>query len=92
MQRDVEKVEEIYGAWGKRDLTSILLRMAQDVEVVPSPELPWGGEYSGHDGMRQFFAVWAEHLDSRLLLERLIDAGDQVVAVGRQRCSTSAAT
>jgi hypothetical protein len=37
MQRDVEKAEEIFGAWGKRDLTSILLRMAQECHDVGRP-------------------------------------------------------
>jgi uncharacterized protein len=83
MQRDIEKVEELYSAYQKRDLKSVLLLMAKDVEVMQSPELPWGGLYRGHDGVRQFLSALAERLDSRVLIERLIDAGDKVVAVGR---------
>ena len=33
--------------------------------------------------MKQFLAVLGEHINSRVILERLIDAGDRVVAVGR---------
>jgi ketosteroid isomerase-like protein len=83
MQRDLERVEEIYEAYAKDDLATLLLLMGQEVEIVQSAELPWGGHYVGHDGMRQFLGALAQHLDSSLFIERLIDAGDQIVAVGR---------
>ncbi len=83
MQRDVERVLEINAAYQRRDLESSLLLMAETVEVIQSPELPWGGHYAGHDGVRRFLTSIAQHLDARVTLERMIDAGDQVVAVGR---------
>jgi ketosteroid isomerase-like protein len=83
MQRDVEKIEELYRAHDRRDLKSVLLLMAPEVEVIQSEELPWGGHYHGHDGVRQFLAALTQHVDSRVLIERLIDAGDRVVAIGR---------
>ena len=57
--------------------------MSKDVEIVQSPELPWGGNYRGHDGVRQFFAKLLEHVDSQVEIERLIDSGEHVVAIGR---------
>lgn len=83
MQRDIEKVEEIYAAHARRDFKSILLLLAKEVEFIQSSELPWGGSYAGHDGVRRLLNTVAEYLDSRVLIERLIDAGDKVVAVGR---------
>jgi uncharacterized protein len=83
MQRDIEKVEELYDAYRKRDWNAILSVLAKDVEITHSPELPWGGNYRGHTGARQFLAAVTVHLDSRIVIERLIDAGDQVVAIGR---------
>src|SRR4029077_10225853 len=83
MRRDVEKIEELYRAFGKRDLTSVLMLMAEDVEISQSPELPWGGLYRGHEGVRQFLGKLMEHLDTRVEIERLIDAGEHVVAIGR---------
>ncbi len=83
MQRDIEKVEEIYTAYQRRDFKSVLMLMAKDVEIMQSAELPWGGLYLGQDGVRRFLNLLAEHLDSRILIERLIDAGDRVVTVGR---------
>ena len=83
MQRDIEKVEELYSAYQKRDLRSMLLLLANDIELVQSAELPWGGIYRGHDGFRQLLSTVDGHLNARVLIERLIDAGDKVVAVGR---------
>jgi ketosteroid isomerase-like protein len=83
MQRDIEKVEELYGAHEKRDVGSMLLLLSKDIELVHSAELPWGGIYRGHDGFRQLLSTVEEHVHARVLIERLIDAGDKVVAVGR---------
>ena len=83
MQRDVEKIQELYRAFASRDIKSVLLLMAPEVEVIQSEELPWGGHYLGHDGVRKFLGTLAEHLDTRVLIERLIDSGDRVVAIGR---------
>jgi ketosteroid isomerase-like protein len=91
MQRDLEKVQDIYDAYERRDLVSVFQLLSKDVEFVQSTELPWGGHYTGHDGVRQFLATLREHVDSRVILERLIDAGDRVVAVGRtvgKACAT----
>lgn len=83
MQRDVENVEAIYRAWNRHDLPGVLRCLGRDVEIVQSAELPWGGIHLGHPGAQQFFAVIEAHLDSRVEIERLIDAGDHVVALGR---------
>ncbi len=83
MQRDVDRVAEIYAAFGKRNVAAVLELMAPEVEIRQSPELPWGGVYRGVEGVKQFIANLAENLDHRLSVDHLIDAGDHVVAVGR---------
>jgi ketosteroid isomerase-like protein len=83
MQRDVENVEAIYVAFGRRDLPAVLRHLGKDIEIVQSAELPWGGIYLGHAGVQQFYTALQTHLDSRVEMERLLDAGDHVVAVGR---------
>ena len=91
MERDLEKVQEIYDGYERRDLASVFQLLDKDVEFIQSNELPWGGHYIGHDGARKFFAALREHIDSRVILERLIDSGDRVVAVGRtvgKACAT----
>lgn len=83
MQRDVEKVQEIYRAFGKRDLHAVIALMANDVEIQQSAELPWGGSYCGHAGVKDFLAKLSEQLENRLTIEGVIDAGEQVVVSGR---------
>lgn len=79
----VEVVRGIYGAFARRDLAAALALLASDVEIVQSHEVAWGGHHRGHAGARTFFTRLGEALDSTLALERLIDAGEGVVAVGR---------
>jgi ketosteroid isomerase-like protein len=83
MERDLEKIEELYRAQQKRDISSILMLMSPEVEIIQSPELPWGGNYRGHDGVKKFLATLAEHIDSQVQVERMIDAGDKIAVVGR---------
>jgi len=68
MQRDVEKIQELYRGYERHDLKSVLLLMAPEVEVIQSEELPWGGHYQGHEGVRKFLGSLAEHLESRVSL------------------------
>lgn len=83
MQRDVERVEELYAALNRRKAKDALILVSKEIKIGQSPELPWGGEYLGHEGMRQYLGQMAEHLESRMEIECLVDAGQQVVAVGR---------
>ena len=83
MERDLEKIEELYSAQQKRDIRSILMLMAEDVEIIQSTELPWGGHYTGHDGVKQFLTRLTEQIDSQVQVERMIDAGEKVAVVGR---------
>jgi ketosteroid isomerase-like protein len=83
MERDIERIAELYASFQKRDLETILELSSPEITIVQSTELPWGGEYHGHEGLKKFLAALAQHLDTRVEIERLIDAGDHVVAVGR---------
>ena len=56
--------------------------LSPDIEIVQSDKLPWGGNYRGHDEARRFFGQLGSHIKSTLAIERLIDSGDHVAAVG----------
>lgn len=75
-------VQEIYAAFGRRDVAAVFARLSPDVELVQSTELPWGGRYRGLEGAGQFMMKLTTHLDSAVTLERMIAAGDHVVAIG----------
>jgi ketosteroid isomerase-like protein len=83
MERDLEKIEELYNPQQKRDLRSIIMLMSPDVEIIQSDELPWGGHYTGHDGVKKFLGALTEHIDSQVQVQRMIDAGDKIAVIGR---------
>lgn len=83
MQRDVERIEEIYEAIRRKKTAAVLALAAPEIEISQSSELPWGGIYSGQEGLKLFQTKLAEHLDSRVEIECCIDAGDHIVATGR---------
>ena len=81
-------VREMYDAFARRDGAALFARLHPDVELRQTELLPWGGHYRGHEGAREFFTRLREAIDSAVTVERLIDAGDHVVAVGRTRGHT----
>jgi ketosteroid isomerase-like protein len=82
---NVELVERVYQAFRRRDFPEIFRCCAPDVEVLQSAELPWGGEYRGHEEVMRYFGTLTKHISSSVILDRFIDAGDHVVAMGRTR-------
>lgn len=75
-------VEALYEGFRRRDLPVVFGLLSTDVEIVQSDMLPWGGCYRGHEGARRFFGQLGSHINSTLTIERLIDSGDHVAAVG----------
>jgi uncharacterized protein len=82
---EVRLVGEMYEAFARRDADAVLERLHPDVEIHQSELVPWGGHYRGHEGARDFFGRVLGAIDSTVTIERLIDAGDHVAAVGRTR-------
>jgi uncharacterized protein len=83
-QENVELTKGLYAAFFRQDMPAILKMTSPHIEVVQSAELPWGGHYRGHEGLQQFFGKLMECLNNRALpIERYLDAGDHVVAIGR---------
>ena len=83
-------VREMYDAFARRDGAAIFALLHSDVELRQTELLPWGGHYRGHEGAGEFFTRLREAIDSAVTVERLIDAGDHVVALGRTRGHTRA--
>lgn len=87
---NVELVKKVYDAFARRDMAAIFNLFARDIELVQSIEVPWGGVYRGHEQAAQFFAGLVQHITSRVVFERFIDAGDHVVAIGRTQGTVNA--
>jgi hypothetical protein len=81
----IELVQQAYESFARGDLPGLFALMAPEVEVSQSPELPWGGVYRGHAEVRRFLGKLTQHIQSRVEVERLIDAGGHVVAIGCTR-------
>jgi ketosteroid isomerase-like protein len=75
-------VEALYEGFRRRDMPKIFALLSPRVEIEQSKDLPWGGLYRGHEGARQFFGRLGAHINSTLAIERVIDSGDHVAAVG----------
>ena len=78
----VQTVQQLYDAFGRRDIATVFSLLSPEVEISQSAELPWGGVYRGHDGARQFFGKLGTHINSTLDIERFIRPGDHVAAIG----------
>lgn len=82
---NVALIERIYEAFRGRDLPAVFTLLADDVEIYQSRAIPWGGTYRGHEGAATFFTKLVTAITSAVTLERCVDAGDHVVAIGRTR-------
>lgn len=86
----VEIVRQMYDALARRDIAAAFSRFAADVELVQSEEVPWGGTYHGIEGAQAFFAGLIGAITSVVTVDRFIDAGDSVVAIGWTRGTVNA--
>jgi ketosteroid isomerase-like protein len=82
---NIDTIRRVYEAMKARDADVMQRLFADDISVWQSPELPWGGEYEGHDGVFTFFLTLVEHIESQVTTESLFAAGDHVVQTGRTR-------
>ena len=84
-QRNVEILRAVFQAFNDGDIERILQFMHPEFEAVVPPELSAEPDvYRGHDGVRRYFATFAEAMDDvRFEPERFWDAGDAVVVAMR---------
>jgi len=83
-QENVGVVKELYEAFFRRDMEMIRARVSPEFVVMQTTAVPWGGTYRGAEGLVEFFGKLASHLNNEALpIERYLDAGEHVVAIGR---------
>jgi ketosteroid isomerase-like protein len=87
---NVALIERLYDAFRRRDLPMIFEVFAPDVEIRQSRQVPWGGEYKGHEEAAVFFGKLMQSITSTVALDGFIDAGDHVVALGRSSGTVNA--
>src|SRR5215211_3784337 len=89
-RENVEVVRGIYALWPRRDNVTPFEVYAADIVVDFSntrrAALGMKPVYQGHEGVRQFLREWlAVFGEFNFEVEELMDAGDQVLAVIRER-------
>ena len=90
-RENVEVVHRIYEASAKRDTETVLSLYDPEVEwdMTRHPKRGGffgGGRLYGHQELRRWFREWYESFeDFEHTCDELIDAGQQVVSVGRDR-------
>jgi ketosteroid isomerase-like protein len=81
---NLDVVRAGFAAYNAGDVEGLLAVCASDVELVPLPSLLTGEPYRGHQGVRDYLDAITEDWSQRAVeLDRLIEAGDQVVLRGR---------
>jgi hypothetical protein len=80
---NVVVVKRLYEALAATDLETILAILHEDIVFEQTDELPWGGTFTGHEGMGQFFGALTGTITSKVTHTAVFAAGDQVVQVGR---------
>jgi uncharacterized protein len=78
----LEVVEQIYDAFGRRDVPKVLSLFSPDIQIVQSQELPWGGTYRGHAGAVEFFGKLTARINSTVTIDRFVSAAETVVVIG----------
>jgi uncharacterized protein len=85
---NVALLQELYDAFARRDVPTVLARLHPEVELQQTELVPRGGHYPGHAGAGEFFWRVVAAIDSAVSIERFIDADDHVAAAGRTRGRT----
>lgn len=87
-QRNLDVVRDLYGAFGRGDLESVLASLDSDVSwrTPGAPDLPTAGLRQGVPAVREFFGLLLSTLDiADFQPHDFLAAGDKVVVLGTSR-------
>jgi uncharacterized protein len=85
MSDQTQVVRDLYAAFERRDVGTVLRAFDSDIEVSQTDVLPWGGAYRGTMGAVSFFQKLAATVDATTTAEDFFEAGNTVVATARTR-------
>ena len=84
---NLEKVQELYGAFGRGDIEPVLAALSQDVEWVEGEidGLPYRGTHRGPEAVGQnvFAQIPGTYESFELVPQGWVDGGDTIVMLGR---------
>ncbi len=85
MRTNLELVQELYAAFARKDADVLRTLLHPDVEWVQCEGFPGGDHRSGADEVlsKVFGGLRSEWNDFQAIVEEYLDAGEQIVALGR---------
>ena len=89
----ISKIKDIYAAFGRVDIKTILATMTDDIswEFEAPAELSWAGMRHGPQEALGFFnGIAAEHANPHLQMTEFLSTGDAVAAFGRYQATVKA--
>lgn len=87
-QENLQLVQQNYAAFGSGDMPTFFSNLADDVVWVSNypANIPFAGEWRGHEGVGQFFTLIGETLEVlEFGIQEFIAQGDTVVIVGSEK-------
>lgn len=83
MSTALKIVQNIYSGFARGDLRTVLLGLAPDVRWTEMAGFPYAGAYTGRPAVQHVLERLGADWDSfRVEVERFVDGGDAVAAVG----------
>jgi ketosteroid isomerase-like protein len=85
MSDNVKLIRDCFDAFGRGDAGFIVAKVSSDVDWrhAGGPEIPYGGDYKGRDGVGDFFTKIGAAIDVLTWEPKhVLPAGDEVVATG----------
>jgi uncharacterized protein len=76
-------IDSMYDAFSRGDIAYILAHVAPGASWRQSKMLPWGGDYTGPEGAREFFGKLAAEMETTAFrAHQNIEVGDEVFSFG----------
>lgn len=92
-QANIKTIQDIYAAFGKGEVATIVNQLTDDVRWVTHLEaiVPWAGDYSGKGRVPKFFEAIFNSVDTEAFVPAEFFAQDDtVVSVGEYGCKVRA--
>lgn len=82
---NLDKVQKVYEAFAKGDIFAVMGALSSDIEWTEAEGFPYGGTYRGPKAVLEgvFMRLGAEWNGFAAVPDEFIDAGDNVVALGK---------
>ena len=90
MSDHIQTIKDLYAAFGRGDVATILSKLAPDVswEVEAPAEISFAGIRKGPEAVKGFFqAIANDHADPKLEITEYLSSADAVATFGRYKCT-----